>query len=68
MKTKIYEDWQNRVILEKLDLDEKLMKLEVFLESDPKGLPTDALVMLDRQFRAMRDYSNILAERIASFG
>lgn len=63
------EDWQQRVVDEKTELDEKIGKLSVFVRSDAyhsleNGMDKD---LLDDQLNAMEVYSNILAERIERF-
>ena len=60
---------QQRVILEKFELDNKLEKLIDFLERNPQylSLPQDQQLLLARQRAAMEKYSEILGERIATF-
>ena len=60
---------QQRVVDEKVEVDEKLDKLSAFIESSPifVGLPHEERVLLIRQEQAMLEYSNILGERIAAF-
>ena len=61
-------DWQQRVVDEKKELDEKLVKLEAFLRSSPVGLVSpEELSLLDSQQTIMRSYSNILGLRIENF-
>ena len=59
---------QQRVVDEKNELDEKLTKLEAFF-SNPlwATLPSDEQARLSRQSEVMREYSDILGERIAAF-
>jgi len=61
--------WQERVILEKKELDEKLIKLLAFILSQDflhiyiskqKGL-------LKEQYNTMMEYSEILRDRISGF-
>jgi len=60
---------QQRVIDEKADLDAKLTNLTPFLSSDTcHGLPFAERSRLKRQADLMREYADILAERIDSFG
>jgi hypothetical protein len=61
--------FQQRVIDEKKELDEKLDKLKVFIATSPvfASLSADVRNLLGRQFDAMADYSGILAQRIALF-
>lgn len=60
--------WQERLVLEKQELDAKLAKLEAFL-----GTPNfEALHPTDRsllrtQFQVMKTYSVILEHRVARF-
>lgn len=57
--------YQERVIQEKKELDEKLGKLELFFSGpEHAGLPPMEQGRLARQHSAMEDYSNILGERI----
>ena len=60
---------QQRVIDEKRDLDEKLGKLQAFIDSNPvfSGLPIEDQSHLKSQLSAMELYSSILADRIARF-
>jgi len=60
---------QQRVVDEKKDLDEKLDKLKVFIETSPtfKSLPADECGRLGKQFDVMTEYSSILSQRIAAF-
>lgn len=62
------EAYQERVIEEKQELDKKIEKLVLFINSD-KFLSLsreDAALLLDQQI-AMTTYSQILKERIARF-
>lgn len=60
---------QQRVVDEKSELDDKLGKLGVFIESSPifAVLPDDERERLVRQKSCMGEYSEILGERIAAF-
>ena len=59
---------QQRVVAEKMDLDEKLVKLVAFAKTDIySGLSEAERKRMDRQARAMTAYSIVLGERIASF-
>lgn len=60
---------QQRVVDEKLELDDKLTKLTAFIEGNAAFLILSSREKgnLCRQFEAMRLYSSILAERIADF-
>jgi len=49
-------------------LNKRRKRLDVFLGSSGKSeLPPDDLERLQRQQRLMREYSEVLAERIAAF-
>ena len=62
------EAFQQRVIDEKTELDEKREKLGQFIGGDIfNGLPQEEQERLDRQAALMRDYSAVLGERIAAF-
>lgn len=59
---------QERVVKEKADLDERLNKLEAFIEGDAyDALPIDERHLLQSQAVYMRNYSIILGHRIAYF-
>jgi hypothetical protein len=59
---------QERVVVEKHELDEKLDKLGAFLTGKiMHTLPDDEQARLRRQYALMRDYSSILQERIEHF-
>lgn len=61
--------YQARVIAEKEELDDKLGKLVVFLGGEVvKSLPDDELHRLRRQAGVMREYSDILHQRIQAWG
>ena len=63
------EAYQKRVVEEKKELDEKLEKLIVFLDSDKfDRLPPEEQDRMSRQQEVMEEYSDILGERIAAFG
>lgn len=60
---------QQRVIGEKVELDDKLTKLTAFLETDRfKGLDKAEQDRMHTQGNAMARYSMVLGERIAAFG
>jgi len=63
------EDWQQRVVDEKAELDEKLSKLQEFIEFSPSfsTLETRDARLLMQQEYIMRNYSDILAKRIERF-
>ena len=62
------EDYQQRVVDEKTELDGKIERLNSFF-SNPKfrELPPDEQDRMTRQCQAMIEYTGILAERIAAF-
>lgn len=61
-------DFQQRVVDEKTELDEKINKLGVFLNSEVfDGLAKRDQFMLVEQRACMKSYSRILGDRIALF-
>jgi hypothetical protein len=59
---------QERVIAEKVELDEKLAKLMAFFETEVfDGLVADERERLSKQAEYMQLYSDVLGERIAAF-
>jgi hypothetical protein len=59
---------QERVVTEKAELDAKIEKLYAFVHGTVyPTLPDAERVRLMRQFCYMKDYSNVLGERIAAF-
>jgi len=61
-------DFKIRVIEERKSLDEKRVKLAVFMDGDLfKSLPSDEQDRLRRQLDVMDAYSQILCERISEF-
>ena len=64
------EPYQERVVAEKKELDEKLVKLENFIfRSGGKwfDVPEAERLRMTKQYCHMSDYSAILGERIAVF-
>jgi hypothetical protein len=62
------EAFQQRVVDEKRELDEKIARLEAFRKGDLyKDLPWQDCALLTRQQVYMQDYSNVLGARIAQF-
>jgi len=60
--------YQERVVTEKVDLDIKLTKLESFFQTETYAtLEVLERVRLKAQAYHMRQYSNVLGERIAAF-
>lgn len=63
-----YQPHQQRVVDEKAELDSKLEKLNTFLGGTfYEGLPEAERLRLARQGCVMKDYSDILSDRIAAF-
>jgi hypothetical protein len=64
-------EWQQRVIDEKSDLDEKIEKLDAYLKKlegcEITSVQGDHCVLLSRQCDQMRAYSKTLAARIEMF-
>ncbi len=62
---------EERVVTEKSELDEKLGKLKAFAfaPGSPifKSLPPEDRYLLEDQYTAMEQYSQILGKRIARF-
>jgi len=62
------EDYQKRVVAEKMELDERLEKLSDFIRGNIfSGLDADEKNRLRYQLLAMQLYSNILSDRIVAF-
>lgn len=61
------QDFQQRVVEEKLALDDKLKKLEALPSVIFSALPEAEQSRLERQRVCMQNYSNVLGERIANF-
>ena len=62
---------EERVVIEKQELDDKLVKLSAFC-FDPgspvfRALPSEDRYLLEEQYSIMAQYSDILAKRIARF-
>jgi hypothetical protein len=59
---------EERVTVERLELGDKLDKLDAFIVGATfRSLPDEDQVLLKRQADAMRTYENILDQRIARF-
>ncbi len=63
---------EERVVVEKRELDEKIAKLKAFC-FDPgnvvfRVLPFEDQRLLEAQFAVMRKYSDILGKRVDRFG
>jgi len=63
------QPYQERIIVEKKELDDKLDKLKAFIEVNPiyKTLSNEEQHRLNRQFDIMVEYSTILGARIEAF-
>ena len=62
------EDYQQRVVEEKTDLDGKARRLELFIASDAfDAVNVDERLRLRRQLVYMEKYSKVLAGRINAF-
>lgn len=63
------QEYQQRVIIERRDLDEKFDKLRSFVYEGKVflTLPRQEQIRLSAQLGAMAMYSNLLAERINAF-
>jgi hypothetical protein len=62
------QPYQQRVVDEKAQLDDRLTKLNEFLASEKReGLPAAEAGRLVAQAEAMGTYSRILGDRIANF-
>jgi hypothetical protein len=62
--------FQQRVVDEKKELDDKLSKLDGFIDSLTSAyrkLPIEEAVRLKKQSNIMQEYSDVLCERIAAF-
>jgi predicted nucleic acid-binding Zn-ribbon protein len=67
-ETKQYQPHQQRVVDEKSELDAKREKLHAFFDNPIfNGLESKEQTLLRRQYEAMAEYSNILAQRIQGF-
>jgi hypothetical protein len=61
-------EWQKRVIAEKIELDSKIERLTTFVYGlEYTKLPSEERKRLADQLQVMREYSQILAERIICF-
>jgi len=60
-------EYQVRVLEEQKDLSEKINKLRTFLCDSCQLVTRDEHRRLMRQYLAMSDYLDVLAERIAAF-
>lgn len=62
-------EWQKRVVKERLELDEKISKLDSFIygKSGSPDIDPDDLELLVEQLDAMLEYVKILGQRISCF-
>jgi hypothetical protein len=68
VEERLMQAHQQRVVDEKADLDEKVGKLEIFLEGDFfKTLDYGERMRLGLQLNYMRGYSHVLGWRIREF-
>lgn len=60
------KSWLERVREEKKDLDDKIEKLEIFMQSVPNNLSISihSMYLMSEQLVIMKRYSYILGERI----
>ena len=62
------QDYQKRVVDEKAQLDEKLLKLDAFMVTEvARKLDAAEYERLYKQLQIMNQYSDILGERIKAF-
>ena len=62
------EAYQQRIVEEKNELCDRLLKLEFFIKGDKfSSLPLAEQSRLSRQRDAMTDYLHVLQERICAF-
>jgi hypothetical protein len=62
------QEFQTRVVTEKSELDTKLAVLHKFMETNTFFQLLEAeQERMKRQSRAMKDYSDVLGERISNF-
>ncbi len=63
------EEYQERVVAEKFELDLKIGKLAEFCAKETfASVQKTEQTRMEKQLSAMKDYSEILGERIAAFG
>lgn len=68
LRKEIMQAHQERVITEKTDLDGKIERLTAFTSQETfKLIPVEEQERMTRQLGIMRQYSGVLAERIAAF-
>lgn len=63
-----FEPYQQRVVIEKNELNDKIDRLKAFFKTKTfEDLNDDDQMLLDEQYWVMKEYSNILATRIGRF-
>lgn len=63
------EPFQERVVTEKAELDDKLSRLKPFVTGEKfKSLPNAEQERMIRQLHLMEEYSQVLGQRIEAFG
>ena len=61
-------DWQKRVVAEKQELEGKIVRLGAFKSSDAfEQVNESEKKRMGRQYDVMREYAEILGERISNF-
>lgn len=69
VETKMADTVEDRMILEKTQLDEKIGRLRTFINSEAVLALTEGdRELLDDQFDLMKQYSDVLGQRIGRFG
>jgi len=62
------QPYQERVVQEKQELEEKITNLEAFIGTDTfDGLPAQDQILLSLQYHIMVEYAKVLRRRIALF-
>ena len=59
-------EWQNRVVEEQDELENKIGKLSGFL-GDPNDVPSEERVRMHTQLGLMEQYNRVLIDRIDAF-
>ena len=62
------QEYKQRIVSEKKELDQKIGRLAAFLDGETAAtVSVEEIERMKRQFEIMKEYSQILAERIAAF-
>ena len=61
------QDWQQRVVTEKEELDDKIIRLYIFIQASSATINAPDLIILEEQWEVMLRYSNILNRRMLTF-